>query len=337
MKYISFAIPSYNSEEYMHNAIESILKGGEDVEIIVVNDGSKDRTSEIAKSYAEKYPTIVKAVDKENGGHGDAVNTGLKHATGLYFKVVDSDDWVDPVAYERILNTLREFAGSETNLDMLLANYVYEKEGIKHKKVMRQKGFPQDKVFTWSDIPHFFKGHYILMHSVIYRTKLLRECGLELPKHTFYVDNIYVFNPLPSVNKMYYMDVDFYRYFIGRDDQSVNETVMIRRIDQQMKVNRLMVEKFSSWTIENKQLYKYLYNYVEIITAVSTVMCIIDGSEELLQKRADLWKYIKETDVKLYKKLRYGIFGIALNLPGKAGRKLGVTAYHIAQKVVGFN
>lgn len=101
MKYISFAIPCYNSEEYMDKAIESILKGGEDVEIIIVNDGSKDRTSEIAKRYEREYPTIVKAVDKENGGHGDAVNTGLEHATGLYFKVVDSDDWVDEASLKR--------------------------------------------------------------------------------------------------------------------------------------------------------------------------------------------------------------------------------------------
>jgi hypothetical protein len=166
---------------------------------------------------------------------------------------------------------------------------------------------------------------------------MLRECGLELPKHTFYVDNIYVFNPLPTIQRMYYLDVDFYRYFIGRDDQSVNEAVMIRRIDQQMRVNRLMVEKFASWTIENKQLYKYLYNYVEIITTVSTVMCIIDGSDELLKKRKELWKHIEETDKKLYKKLRYGLLGTLMNLPGKVGRKVGVWAYHIAQKIVGFN
>ena len=99
----------------------------------------------------------------------------------------------------------------------------------------------------------------------------------------------------------------------------------------------MIVDKFSSWTIENKQLYKYFYNYVDIITLVSTVLCFIDGSDELLQKRADLWKYIKETDKQLYKKLRHGILGTVLNLPGKAGRKIGVTAYHIAQKVVGFN
>ena len=82
----------------------------------------------------------------------------------------------------------------------------------------------------------FMIGQYILMHSVIYRTQLLKECGLELPKHTFYVDNIFVYQPLPHVKNMYYLDVNFYRYFIGRTDQSVNESVMIGRIDQQLRV-----------------------------------------------------------------------------------------------------
>ena len=91
----------------MDKAINSILVGGEDVEIIVVNDGSKDGTQEIAERYQEKYPTIVKAVEKPNGGHGDAVNCGLEHATGKYFKVVDSDDWVDEDALHKILEVLR--------------------------------------------------------------------------------------------------------------------------------------------------------------------------------------------------------------------------------------
>ena len=190
MKLLTFAIPCYNSEAYMEKCIDSILPGGEDVEILIIDDGSKDRTAEIADAYEKKYPTICRAIHQENGGHGEAVNAGIRNATGLYFKVVDSDDWVDPDAYKKILEKLREFAGSDINLDMLLANYVYEKEGAKHKKIMRQTGFPIDKVFNWSDIRHFHKGHYILMHSVIYRTKLLHECGLELPKHTFYVDNI---------------------------------------------------------------------------------------------------------------------------------------------------
>ena len=109
MKYISFAIPCYNSAEYMEHAIQSILPAGEDVEIIVVNDGSKDETAEIAARYEKEYPTIVKAVNKENGGHGDAVNVGLDHATGLYYKVVDSDDWVDEEALFKILDVVKSF------------------------------------------------------------------------------------------------------------------------------------------------------------------------------------------------------------------------------------
>ena len=193
MKLLSIAIPCYNSEDYMRNCIESLLPGGEEVEIIIVDDGSeKDRTAEIADEYAAKYPKIVKAVHQENGGHGEAVNTGLKNASGLYFKVVDSDDWVDAESYQKVLQKLAELVHEGNTVDMMICNYVYEKQGARRKKTIRYTtAFPQDQVFTWSDVKHFHLGQYILMHSVIYRTRMLQNCGLELPKHTFYVDNIF--------------------------------------------------------------------------------------------------------------------------------------------------
>ena len=137
MKIVSFAIPCYNSEGYMSKCIESLLPGGEDVEIIIVDDGSSDRTAEIADAYAEKYPTIIKAIHQENGGHGCAVNTGLANASGIYFKVVDSDDWVDLKSYRRVLATLKKFDEAEEP-DMVIANYVYEKVGIlsSHRQTM---------------------------------------------------------------------------------------------------------------------------------------------------------------------------------------------------------
>lgn len=337
MKLLTFAIPCYNSENYMEKCIESILPGGEDVEIIIVDDGSRDRTAEIADRYAAQYPSIVRAIHQPNGGHGEAVNTGIANAAGLYFKVVDSDDWVDAEAYAKILGKLRELVQSKKNIDMLLANYVYEKEGAKHKKVMRQTGFPTDCIFSWKDVRHFYKGHYILMHSVIYRTQLLRDCGLKLPDHTFYVDNIYVYKPLPYVRSMYYMDVDFYRYFIGRDDQSVNEKVMISRIDQQIKVNKIMIDDVDLWKVSSIKCRKYMFNYLEIITVISTVMLLRSGTEENLEKKRELWTYIKEKDIRLFHRLRRGILGGTMNLPGKGGRKISVAAYRLSQKVVGFN
>lgn len=338
MKILSIAVPCYNSQDYMEHCVESLLKGGEDVEILIIDDGSKDATAEIADNYAKKYPTIVKAIHQENGGHGEAVNTGMRNASGLYFKVVDSDDWVDESAYLQILDKLKELIGGSQVLDMFISNFVYEKQGAKHKKVMRYtKQLPQNEIFTWNDVRHFTKGKYLLMHSVIYRTRLLIECGLELPKHTFYVDNIFVYKPLPSVKTMYYLDVDFYRYFIGREDQSVNEKVMIGRIDQQIKVNKMMVDEFNLYKISNRKLRNYMFNYLEIITVISTIMCIRSGTEENLDKKRELWHYIKQKDLRLFHHLRNSILGQFTNLPGKGGRKISVAAYKITQKVVGFN
>ncbi len=337
MKLLTFAIPCYNSEAYMENCIHSLLPGGEDVEILIIDDGSKDRTAEIADEYEKKFPGIVRAIHQENGGHGEAVNAGIRNATGLYFKVVDSDDWVDGEAYAKILTKLKELSGGDQTLDLFVANYVYEKVGVKRKKVMRYSALPKDVLFTWKDVGRFRKGQYILMHSVIYRTKLLRECGLTLPKHTFYVDNIYVYKPLPSVRVMYYMDVDFYRYYIGREDQSVNEKVMIGRIDQQIRVNKIMIDEFDLWKIQNRRLRHYMFNYLEIITVISTIMLIRSGTPENLDKKRELWKYIKNRDIRLFHHLRAGIMGNAMNLPGKSGRKISVAAYKLSQKVVGFN
>ncbi len=337
MKLLTFAIPCYNSQDYMENCIKSLLPGGDDVEILIVDDGSKDSTPEIADAYAKKYPGIVRAIHQENGGHGEAVNAGIRNATGLFFKVVDSDDWVDAEAYAKILDKLRDLAGGAKTLDMFVANYVYEKEGAKHKKVMHYSFLPKDRMFTWSEVGHIHKGQYILMHSVIYRTQLLRDCGLELPKHTFYVDNIYVYTPLPSVKNMYYMDVDFYRYFIGREDQSVNEKVMIGRIDQQIRVNKIMVDGFDLWKIQNRKLRRYMFNYLEIITVISTIMLIRSGTEENLEKKRELWSYIKDKDLRLFHHLRNGIMGSTMNLPGRGGRKISVAAYKLSQKIVGFN
>lgn len=338
MKLLSVAIPSYNSENYMRHCIESLLPGGEDVEIIIVNDGSKDGTAQIADEYAAKYPTIVKAVHQENGGHGEAVNAGLRNATGLYYKVVDSDDWVKEDAYLKILKTLSELVKSGDMVDMFISNYVYEKEGQKRRKVMQYRtAFPQNQVFTWDDVKFLHAGQYILMHSVIYRTQMLKDCALELPKHTFYVDNIFVYHPLPYVKKMYYLDVNFYRYFIGRSDQSVNEKVMIGRIDQQLKVNKLMIDDCDLWKIGNKKLRNYMISYLEIMMTISSILAIRSKTAENLQKKKELWQYLKERDAKLYRRIRRSVLGNTMNLPGRSGRTISVAAYKIAQKVVGFN
>ena len=338
MKILSIAVPCYNSEAYMEKCIDSLLVGGEEVEILIVDDGSKDGTTEIADRYQEKYPTIVKAVDKPNRGHGDALNCGLEHATAKYFKVVDSDDWVDEEALLKVLDTVKGFVKDESEVDMVIANYVYEKVGMTHKKVIRYDNvLPENQIFKWEDIGHFRLDQYILMHSVIYRTEMLKLCQLELPKHTFYVDNIYVYYPLPHVRTLYYMNVDLYRYFIGREDQSVNEKVMISRIDQQLFVTKKMISMYELRLIGSKKLRKYMVNYLAIMMTVSSILCIRSKKKENFEKKKELWAYLKKKDYRTYMKIRYGILGQTMNLPGRSGRRVSSLAYTVARRLIGFN
>lgn len=321
----------------MSHAIESLLPGGEDIEILIINDGSSDNTAQIADEYAKKYPTIIRAIHQQNGGHGEAVNTGLRNAKGLYYKVVDSDDWVDEEALYKVLEVLKDMIENASNLDMLIANYVYEKPSVNKQKVIDYKtAMPQNRIFGWSEIMRFKPSQNILMHSVIYRTKMLRECGLELPKHTFYVDNIFVYQPLPYVKTMYYLNVDFYRYFIGREDQSVNEKVMIGRIDQQIKITKIMIEAHDLDKLKDKKLRSYMAKYLAMMMTVSSVFLIKEGTEESLAKKEELWQFLKKSNRQLYKAVKHCVLGLFMQLKGRAGNKIIILGYQLSRKIYGF-
>lgn len=338
MKILSITVPCYNSQEYMRKCIDSLLVGGEEVEILVVDDGSSDQTMEIAREYEKNYPGIVRAIHQENKGHGGAVNTGLANASGLYFKVVDSDDWLNEEAYKKALQVLKECIAGPKTLDLLICNYVYEKVGVKHKAVMKYtSALPQDRIFEWEEAKSLGRSHYLLMHSMIYRTELLRSCGLVLPEHTFYVDNLVAFIPLASVRTMYYLNVNLYRYFIGRADQSVSEKVMIGRIDQQIKVNKLMIDYMAGQKNLQKKQREYMLHLLIMITTVSSIFLIQTKNEKDYEKKKELWKYMKNADGKVYVSVRLSLLGRLCNLPGKGGRQVSVTGYKIVQKIYGFN
>ncbi len=338
MKTITFAVPCYNSAEYMDACIESLLAVGDDVEVIIVNDGSSDGTAAKADSWQERYPDIVCAVHQENGGHGAAVNAGLEHAHGRYFKVVDSDDWLDAEAMAEVMGYLREQMEYADPTDLVIANYVYEKVHENARTVMRYKNvFPVAQEFTWDDVGTFNPSQYLLMHSVIYRTDLLRDAGLELPRHCFYVDNIFVYQPLPCVQTLYYLDVDMYRYFIGREDQSVNESVMLSRLDQQLRVTRIMIDTVDVEAIENKRLRHYMENYLSMMMTICSIFLRMrnqPGDKEALD---GIWEYLRDADPALYRRVRLKVLNLGANLPTELGRRIGIGGYHVAQRIFKFN
>ena len=339
MKLMTFTVPCYNSAGYMSKCIDSLLKGGDEVEILIIDDGSKDETGAIADRYEREHPGICKAIHQENGGHGEGVNQGIRNARGVYYKVVDSDDWVDVPSLHKALDKLRQFVRDSKAVDMLICNYVYEHVEDNTQRVMHYRNvFPRNRVFGWEQIGRFRPSQYLLMHSVIYRTQLLRDCGLELPKHTFYVDNIFVYQPLPYVKSMYYMDLDLYRYFIGRADQSVNESVMVKRVDQQLRVTKHMIDCQDLDALKHeKRLRAYMLHYLSMMMTVSDIFLLLDGTPEAYTKKKELWQYLKDhVSPKVYRSVVLSLGGVTnVSVPG--GDKVVLGCYRLAKKLFKFN
>ena len=322
MKYITFTIPSYNSQEYMRHVIDNLVAVGDDIEVIIVNDGSTDDTGKIADEYQNKYPTIVKAIQKENGGHGSGVMAGLRNAKGLYYKVVDSDDWVETKDVITMIDLIKKHLEEKVDIDLYITNYIYEHASDNSTFSMNyRKYLPIDQVFTWNDIKRIGLETVFLMHSLMYKTEKLRESGMNLPNHTFYVDDIYAYVPLPFMQNLYYRDLDFYHYFIGRADQSINYGTMCKRYEQQVRVFKIMFESYSLETLKTypKHLYQYMWQFLMIIGAVTFMTVVGTKEDKPIRKQAfkDFKRELISIDKKSFNKLRYrSLLVFAFILPG---------------------
>ena len=322
MKYITFTIPCYNSQDYMRHCIDNLVAAGEEVEVIIVNDGSKDNTGKIADEYQKKYPTIVKAIQKENGGHGSGVMAGIRNAEGMFFKVVDSDDWVETKDVLDMLELIKKHEAENANVDLYITNYVYEHAADNSQYVMHyRKCLPPEQIFAWEEMKRVKLETVFLMHSLLYRTSKLRESKMELPNHTFYVDDIYAYQPLPFMKKIFYHDIDLYHYFIGRADQSVNYGTMCKRYEQQMRVFKIMFTayKYDEIIKQPKHLKKYMFKWLMTICGI-TIMTIVGTKEDKKTRWKVFHEYfdeLKELDKKLYNKIRHrSLACFAFNLPG---------------------
>ena len=338
MKLLSVTVPCYNSQDYMERCIHTLLSGGEAVEIIIVDDGSTDGTAALADRLQAEHPATIRAVHQANAGHGGAIMAGLKNASGVYFKVVDSDDWVEEEALRKILLCLQTLQESGKTVDLFVSNYIYDKPTEGRQRAIRYgHALRENTILTWDDVGRFRRWENLLMHAMIYRTELLRASRLDLPKHTFYVDNLYCSVPLAQVRTLYYANLDLYHYYIGREGQSVQEATMIRRIDQQIRVNRLMMEQIDLEHVAHARQRRTILNYHEMITAVTSILLTVSGTPENLEKKRELWAYIRQNHPWEYRQLRRSFLCGAVNLPGKLGRAISVRLYRIANRIFNFN
>ena len=336
MKLLTVVVPCYNSQAYMENCIESLLPGGEQVEIIIIDDGSKDDTGAIADRYAAQYPSIVKVVHQENGGHGEGINQGLRHATGTYFKVVDSDDQVS-ADFPEFLRKL-EACEAEGGVDMVVTNYYYvHSDGIGDRSINYGSVLPAEKIFSWADTKPFRIHQMLTIHCCTFRTEMMRNSGMELPKHMFYEDNLMVTSQLPYIQRMYYMDADLYRYTIGREGQSVQQNVMMKRYSHQITATELCFAVCHLDEITEPLQKRYINHELFMMFGISILFTRLNKTDETDAALEAMWENCRKFDAKWANHFRSRTPLWFICIPGKFGRWFSGIVYHVANKVVRFN
>ena len=335
-KLLTVTVPCYNSQDYMEKCIESLLPGGERVEIIIIDDGSSDRTGEIADAYAEKYPTIVKVIHQENGGHGEGINQGVKHATGIYFKVVDSDDTVSSDFVE-FLDTLEE-CEANGGVDLMTTNYYYVHSDSKgDRSIDYSSALPKNRIFTWGETKRFRMHQMHTIQSSTFRTELMKDWGEPLPKKVFYEDNLMVCKVLPRVKKMYYFPKDLYRYWIGRPDQSVQQKTLLARYSHHILIAEKCFSSFNFDEIEEPLLKKYLKHELFMLFGIAIMFTRQNNTDETDAAIEKMWETCKEHNEKWAKHFRHGSPLSIICIRGKFGRFLTSFFCKIANKIVRFN
>ncbi|OZG49157.1 glycosyl transferase [Bombiscardovia coagulans] len=336
---LSFIVPAYNIATYLNRCLSSLLSSrSTDIEVIVVDDGSEDDTAYIANRWAQEQPDLVRVIHQHNKGHGGAVNTGLKQARGLYVKVVDADDWVDSTALSQLLPILRQQAQSPSPVDMVVTNYVYEKEGRSHKHVVNFRSvMTPNQQLRWNQLKPFGITQYMIMHALIFRTDVLHRAATHLPEHTFYVDFLYSYQPLPYVRTLTYLDLNLYRYYTGRTGQSVETSAMISRVDQLLRVTHLMVDATPARASVPDGLYQYMVHYLSINCTVTSVFLILSNKPENYKAKEQLWDSIESSHPQIASDLKHTLLGKLINIPGRPGRLAVRIGYILAGAAVGFN
>ncbi len=302
-KILTILVPVYNTELYIKRCLDSILIKEilDDIEVLVVSDGSKDKSVDIINHYEKKYPNTIRLIEKENGGHGSTINKGIENATGKYFKVLDSDDWFNIIDFVKFVKKLK----TET-ADLVVSNYkqihVYNGQEVLYK----YNGLEEDKTYNFDNFNlELLNGEYFVMATSTYKLEKLKEANVKLLEKTFYVDMQYNIQPILVVNTFTYYNLDIYRYYIGRKEQSVN----IESFVKNKKYHEIVMKDLLNYYKKNKNQYsKNKREYIEkiLIYMLNThynIYCNYDKNyQETYRQIKEFDIYLKNTNKSLYQK-----------------------------------
>lgn len=232
-KVLSVVIPTYNTGKYLKMALESCIVDSviDKLDVLIINDGSTDNSRDVGMDYVERYPGTFRMIDKENGGHGSAINLGIEYAVGKYFKVVDADDWMDKDGVLALIRNLEKF-----DVDMLISPFLWYFEKKKSTKREIKDFVPGTKSYQVYSAKEIMDRIFLKMHSLTFRTSILKSMPDRLAEHCFYVDLQFIVYPLPYIESIVIIDEVVYMYRLGIDEQSMNIKNMIKRNEQHEKV-----------------------------------------------------------------------------------------------------
>ena len=284
-------------EKYLRRCLDSLIideEGMKQLEVLVINDGSKDSSSQIAHEYQDKYPDTYRVIDKENGNYGSCINRGLKEATGKYVKVLDADDWFDNNNFSTFLVYLQK-----SDSDLILSNFVrVNNDG----KVISgwHLGTRNDEV-NIQDI-NCFDYH---MHSVAYKISILKASGYQQTEGISYTDTEWIFYPMLNVKTICYFNKTIYNYVQGRNGQTIEETTVAQRIDQLIFISKRMIKEFVS---DSSDINSYTYDYMKNIIMrtnnyIYQVILINCKSEYNVEKLVDYDQWLSDHYHVIYKTL----------------------------------
>lgn len=338
MKLLSIVIPTYNTERYLARCLDSLLTEEvlKELEVIVVNDGSKDGSLAIAKRYAKRYPRTVTVIDKENGGHGSTINAGLKAAKGRYFRVLDSDDWFDTCNFVKYFRALRQ-CREDVVITPYTQEYAYNGQRVDYPYAY----FKHNRVYQMDELEYDESMVYFTMASSTYRTELLRESGLVLFEKCFYVDMMFNMVPIPYVKTVRFLNYYVYRYFMGSPTQSMSQQNLLRNLPNHERVLNFLIDYYVEHresVSDNVRNYMGQMIYFMYYTHMDLVCMKLQDRKKAYTMFRDLDESIRDRAPELY--IRVDVFPYLrvtrrlhyLNI--RMGNKAFVTAMNLAKRIL---
>lgn len=306
-KILTIIIPTYNMEGYLKHCLESLIVPQMDnIEVLIINDGSTDSSSAIAHNYQDKYSNTFRVIDKVNGNYGSCINRGLKEATGKYIKVLDADDSFDSNNFEKYLDYI-----SSCDVDLVLNDFVeITPQGIITKE-WKGRNLPTKEAFSFQKL---YNGN-IMMHAVAYKTQNIKSIkgGYHQTEGISYTDQEWIFLPMTTVKTVGYFNKVLYKYLVGRDGQTMDKKTFAKNMWMEAKGEQVMIKEYQSLpeNVNNKEyLIKRLEKRAEIIYLKYLLENKFHSDFDLY--KFDLW--IKENAPKFYEII--GDIGFHSNLMG---------------------